>query len=214
MAGAEVENPARPAPPGGAGAEHFAAGEPADEDQLVRRRDAEGLAVHLLGRDLEARTDALGDGVGRVDDPKALLVGGLAPGERAGVAHEGLEDLRVVAAVEDDEAHALEYAGADLGDDGVGDVAMGDVAPPREHVGLFEHGVGETMLRLVEGGGAHHEIGVFAEGVGDGLVHALGVDGGDLWIFFLVAIFAPDGDAHDGFGGEHGDGGDGMCREK
>ena len=97
--------------------------------------------------------------------------------------------------VEGDETHALEHAGFDLGDDGILDVAVGHVTPPDEDIGVGEDGVGETVFGLVEPGGAHGEVGVRAKETGDGFVHALRVEGGDLGVLFLVAEFAPDGDA-------------------
>ena len=203
MARAEVENLALAASPSGAGSEDLATGKPADEEEFVRGGNAEGFAIHLLGRELDVGADALGDGVGRADVPEAFLVSGLAPSEGASVAHEGLEDLGVVAAVEDDETHAFEDAGANLGDDGVGDVSVGHVAPPSKDVSLLEDSVGEAVLGFVEGGGADSEVGVFSKGVGDGLVHAVRIKRGDLGVFLFVAEFAPDGDADDGFSGDH-----------
>src|SRR3954465_9151251 len=49
VAGAEVEDPALAAPEAAAAAEDLPALKPAHEYQLVRGRDVEMLAVHLLG---------------------------------------------------------------------------------------------------------------------------------------------------------------------
>ena len=69
------------------------------------------------------------------------------------------------------------------------------MAPPDEDVGIGKDGVGEAVLGLVEPGGAHGEVGVGAKEAGDGFVHALRIEGGDLRVLLFVAEFAPDGDA-------------------
>src|SRR6478736_2131007 len=51
VARAEVEDAALSAREGDAGTEHLSAGKGADEDQVVRVRDVEQFAVHLLLRD-------------------------------------------------------------------------------------------------------------------------------------------------------------------
>src|SRR5687767_11771327 len=59
----EEEDLAVAPPERAAAAEHLATGEGGDEDQLVRGRDVEGLAVHLLGVDDDRVRNALGDRV-------------------------------------------------------------------------------------------------------------------------------------------------------
>jgi hypothetical protein len=75
------------------------------------------------------------------------------------------------------------------------------MAPPREHVGGFEHGVGEAVVRLVERGGANFEPGIRVECVGDAGVHAFRIHLGDGRIFLFVDVFTPDGDAKFGIHG-------------
>ena len=74
VAGAEVEDAAVAALPGGAAAEDLAASEPRDEEELVGLGDAERFAIHFLLGYLEVFADALGDGVGGVDVPEEQVV--------------------------------------------------------------------------------------------------------------------------------------------
>ena len=70
--------------------------------------DVEVLAVHLVVRDDDRLRHAGGDRMRGIDGPDhlALAAGVRPPAQRAGGAHEALEDLRVVRGVEDDQAHA------------------------------------------------------------------------------------------------------------
>ena len=146
----EVDDPAATAPVRAAAAEHLAALEPAHEDQLVRGRDVEVLAVHLLLRQDEGLAEALGDRMRRVHDPQALAAAVLPPLEVAGRAHQPLEDPREVARVQDDQAHPVEDPGVDPVDDVVAHLVMRDVAPPGQHIRLGEDRVGQAVVRLVE----------------------------------------------------------------
>jgi hypothetical protein len=65
------------------------------------------------------------------------------------------------------------------------------VAPPRQHIGLGQHGFGQAMLGLVERGGAHVAEAVLAQAVGNGAVQAVGVDSGHLGVGLFVAAFVP-----------------------
>ena len=56
------------------------------------------------------------------------------------------------------EAHPVEHAGVDAIDHGVGDLVVGDVAPPDEDIGRGQDGVGQAVLRLVEGRGPHLDV--------------------------------------------------------
>ena len=66
-------------------------------------------------------------------------------------------------------------------DDLVGDLVVGDVPPPEQHVGLGEHLLAEAVLGVGEGRGA--DVGVvveqLAQALGDGAVDAVRVDRGD-----------------------------------
>src|SRR5476649_1439733 len=134
----EVEDAPVAARPAAVAAEDLPALEPGDEDLLLGRWHAEGLAVHLLPGELEVAVDPAGNGMPGITDPEALALVGLAPGEGAGRAHEQLEDLGVVARVKDDEPHSLEHAGLDPARDLVAHLVMRHVAPPREDIGLLE----------------------------------------------------------------------------
>src|SRR5690625_2256511 len=200
VAGAEVEDLALAATEHGPGAEHLSPGVGGDEHQLVGGGDVEHLAVHLLlGHDDRMR-DAAGDGVGPVDGPHPLLLAVIAPQQVAGGAHERLEGLGVVGRVQRDEAHALVDAAHHALADLVGDVAMGHVAPPAEHVGLGEGLLGQRLVDVVEQGDAH--LGIDAVGreqapqrLRDHGVHALGVDLLDLRVDLLVPVLTEHGDA-------------------
>src|SRR5215208_6930832 len=94
VAWTEVEDPTPPPPVTQAAPEDLPTTEPAHEDELVRLRHVEGLAVHLLF-ELNVLPESLGYGMPRCDDPKPLRVI-VAPLEVAGRAHKLLEDLREV----------------------------------------------------------------------------------------------------------------------
>ena len=160
----EVDDPAATPPERAAAAEDLAALEPADEDEFVRRRDVEVLAVHLLLRQDERLVQALGDGMRRIHDPQPLGTAVLAPLEVAGRAHEPLEDPREVAGMEDDQAHAVEDPGVDPLDDRVAHLVVGDVAPPGQDVRLGKDRLGQAVLRLVQGGGPDLEAARLAAG--------------------------------------------------
>src|ERR1700734_3413391 len=64
VSGAEVEDPPGAPVEAASGPEYLSAGEARDEDELVRLRDVEELAVHLLCLDLEHRRDPLCYAVG------------------------------------------------------------------------------------------------------------------------------------------------------
>src|SRR5918994_2143802 len=90
VAGAEVEDPTPPPPVTQAAPEDLPTSEPAHEDELVRLRDVEGLAVHLL-LELYVLPYSLRYGVARRYHPEPLRVV-VAPLEVAGRTHEPLED--------------------------------------------------------------------------------------------------------------------------
>ena len=194
VSGAEIEDPAVAPPPGGAAPEHLTAREPGDEDQFIRSGDAKRLAVHLLRRQLEIVAQAGRDRVRRTHVPQALPVVRFAPFQRTGIAHQRPEDLGVVRRVQHDEAHALEHPAMHAGNHLVLNLGVGQVAPPREHVGFLKDGGGQSVGRFVKRRGADGETRVGAERRRDGLVHAMRVQGGHRGILPLVAIFAPDGD--------------------
>src|SRR6185295_10222970 len=77
----------------------------------------------------------------------------------------------------------------------IGDLVVGDVAPPREDVGLRERRLAESVLRLVKRRGSRPQGRVLAQRGGDALVHRLGVGRADARLFPIVDILAPDGHA-------------------
>ena len=193
----EEEDLAVSPPERAAAAEHLATGEGRDEDQLVRGRDVERLAVHLLGVDDDRIRYALGDRVGRVDRPDQLPVLLAAPAQRAGGAHQLAEDLRPVPGVQDHETEPGEHVPVDPLDDIVGDLAVRGVAPPNQDVQVVEHLLGQAVLGFVERGGGHPGLvtEVLGDPRGDGVVHAVGIDGGDVRLDLLVPVLPPDENA-------------------
>ncbi len=150
MAGAEVEDVACATAPGEAGSEDFAALEPGNEDGFQRLRYGELLAVHFLVFQHEIVVDTGCDRVARVDGPEAFALAGLAPLQRAGRAHQALEDLREVAGVQNEKAHAFPDALGDTLDDDIGNGAVVLVAPPGEDIGFGEAGFGQAVFRLLQ----------------------------------------------------------------
>ena len=84
--------------------------------------------------------DVFDDRMARVGDPEDFaLVGVFTPFEIAARAHQFLEDLGEVPAVEDDQAHAFEDAVINALDDQILRFAVISVAPPDEHIGVVQH---------------------------------------------------------------------------
>ena len=69
MTRSEIEDPPAAAFVTAPASEDLAPREPADQDQPIRYRDVEMLAIHLLGVEREALPETFGDRMGRVDDP-------------------------------------------------------------------------------------------------------------------------------------------------
>ena len=106
VARTEIKNFAFAALPGGAAAKHFAAFEPADEDQFVWRGDIERFAVHFFAQ-FDVRFNALRDGVGGVYNPDSFDFVRVTPSQRARGAHEAQKYFGEMGRVQRDEAHAL-----------------------------------------------------------------------------------------------------------
>ncbi len=102
-----------------AAAEDFPALEPAEEDELVGRRDVEMLAVHLLVLELDLLRQPGRDRVPGCHDPEPLALVGVAPLEVAAGAHQAHEDLGEMRRMEHDQAHAVKDARLDAVDHGV-----------------------------------------------------------------------------------------------
>jgi hypothetical protein len=198
VAGAEVEHPALAAAVAAAGAEHLAAGERADEDQLVRLRDVEQLAVHLLALDHQRVRDALGDRVTGGHRPEQLAVVLGPPVERAGGAHQPDEDLAEVRRVQRDQAHPGQHVPLHPLDDRVVDVTVRGVPPPGEYVGLGQDLLGQPVLGLLQP--RRPDDDVLAQLVPqrgrDRLVHRVRVDLLHRGVALVVDVLAPDGDAN------------------
>ena len=99
--------------------------------------------------------------------------------------------------MQDHDAHAVEDARVHPGHDLVGDLVVGRVPPPREHVGLGEGLLTKAVLRLFERRHAdRHAMAELAlEALDDGCVHAAGIDALDRRLAPLVDVLVPDGDS-------------------
>ncbi len=196
MARPKVKDLAVAARPAAPAAENLTAFKPGDEHLLVRCRHAEGFTVHLFLREFEIAVEATGDGMPGIADPETLALVGLAPRQRAGRAHQALEDLRVMPRVQHDQAHAFEDALLHALRDAVLDHAMRHVSPPGQHIGLRQPLLGQAVIRLLQGGGRYLRRGQqFLEPVRDDGVHALGIDRRYGGMFMFVDVFTPHGDA-------------------
>ena len=76
--------------------------------------------------------------MGRIDGPDQFSVPGVAPGERAGSAHESTEDLGEVCGVQHQQTHATENPLLYLINYRIIDAAMGRVPPPGQHIGAVQ----------------------------------------------------------------------------
>ena len=83
-------------------------------------------------------------------------------------------------------------------DDGVVDLLVGDVPPPRQHVGVVEHLLRQPVLGLLLRRRAHpHAIAEqFGQARGDRAVHALRIERAHLGLVALVDVLAPYGHPH------------------
>ena len=195
MAGLEVEDPAHAARPGAAGAEHLAAGEPADEHQIVGLGNVEVLAVHLLVGQLEGLGNAPGDGMGGAGAPHAGAIA-LAPLEAAGGAQNRLHGLGRMGGMQADEAHALEHSVLHALHDLIGNAIVRHVRPPDQHVRVIQHLLRQAALGHAQRHGAHdHVLFLLEEGlqrvvqsVGMHLADFLGVAVGPLTDLLVVRV--------------------------
>ncbi len=140
--------------------------------------------------------DAGGDRMARVDRPQPLAFARLAPLQRAGCAHQPLEDFGEMAGMQHEQAHAFPDAPGDTLDDHVGDGAMILVAPPGQDIGLGKPGFAQPMLRLLQRRRRRRDGGITVQRIGNRRVHALGVDAADDLIGILVDVFTPHNGAN------------------
>src|SRR5690606_6888812 len=108
--------------------------EPGDEHGFQRLRYGEGLAIHFFHFEFEIGWQALGDRMTWIGDPETFAFARLAPGQPAWAAHQPLEDLREVAGMKHDQAHAFPHALGDALDDFVGNLTMRSMAPPYQDI--------------------------------------------------------------------------------
>ena len=197
VARAEVEDPPRAAEVAAAPAKDLAALERAYEHELVRRRDVEELAVHLLVGDDDGLGHPGGDRMRGADRPDELALAAQVgpPDERAGRAHQALEDLRVVAGVEDHDAHAVQHPAEYALDHLIGHLVVRGVPPPGQDVRVGKQCTGQAVLRFVQGRHTHgHRAGELApQALDDRRMHAVRVDLADRWLPPLVDVLVPHG---------------------
>ena len=118
-----------------------------------------------------------GIGCDAVDHPEPLALAGLAPAQAAGGAHQPLEDLREVAGVEDDQAHALVDALGDAVDDGVVDAVHAPCGPTRAARRSPPAAFRDSPCSgLLQGGGASPRSPFLGTGRRRSAVHAVGIE--------------------------------------
>ena len=71
---------------------------------------------------------------------------------------------------------------------------MRHVPPPEQHIGVVQHFIGQAVGRVIQRDGAHGEVGVRLQPLGDRAVDPLRVDRGDLGVLLFMAPLVPDGD--------------------
>ena len=86
--------------------------------------------------------------------------------------------------VEDSVLHALDHF--------VGDLVVGPMSPPDEHVGGRERVARQPVLRLVQRGRANLQVLLLGERSGDRLVNPIGVETPRLALGLLVPELVPD----------------------
>ena len=95
-----------------------------------------------------------------------------------------------------DQTHAVQHAVFDLGHNIVAHIAMGHMAPPNHHIGVGQHVVGQTVLRLIQRGGANLQVCIRTQTLSDRLVHPVWVYIGHFFVRLFVSVFVPNGHAN------------------
>ena len=129
------------------------------------------------------------------DLPHTLTLARFAPAKGTAGAHQPFEDLRVVPRVQHDQPHAGDHPLLHAGDQRILHRIVRGVAPPQQHIGSVQHLRRQSLIRLIQSGRAHREVGVLAQHVRQHLMQTLRVDLRDRRILPLVDILVPDGDA-------------------
>ena len=94
--------------------------------------------------------------------------------------------------MQDDQAHAFPDALLHALDDLVGDLAMGGMAPPEQHVGRGEALGGQAVLGLLERRGRGLDPAVLVERRGNRRMHAVRIERAHLLARLLMNVLAPD----------------------
>ncbi len=197
MAGTEVEHASEAALQREAAAEHLAALEPRHEDHMRVTGDHKGLAVHLLVGDVEVLGYAGGDRVRGIDAPDALQFPDLPPVQFAAGAVQLAEDLGHMSRVHHQQPHAVPHALAHPRHDGVIYLVVRRVSPPEQHVRGIQHILREAVFRLLQRGGADHEI-RRGQTFGKAAVDTAGIKLSDRRLLLFVNILVPDCDSDGG----------------
>ena len=79
-------------------------------------------------------------------------------------------------------------------------VAMRGMAPPDQHIGLFQPPRRQAVVGLVQRGSGGGDAPCRVQRIGDALVHPLRVKAADDFAFAFMDVLAPDGDADIGHG--------------
>jgi hypothetical protein len=196
VAGSEVENLSRSPGVAAARSKDLAVGEPRQEYELLRRRNVEKLAVHLLPLELDVAIESCRDRMRWRDDPDALDLVRDTPDEIAGRSHQPFENLRMVSRVENDQPHSMKHSGLDTIDRLLSYLLMRLVPPPDEDIRFHQNALGEAIFRLIERCGADIQVIGGPQALGDRAMNPFWINRSIPLVLTLMAILVPDGDAN------------------
>ena len=192
VAGLEIEDFACSPAEHTAGAEDLSALVPADKDQLIRLRNQERLRIHLLLSQIDIGAYALDNGMGRIDRPDPGGGAVLTPAKLPGGSQQPLEGLGDMPGMEHDQTHAAQHPIRHPLGGFIRNLLMMGMTPPEQHVRIVQHLLGQSVLRLVQGGEAHLKGRVLSQSFPDALMEPLGIDGLDRLHLLFMTEFVPD----------------------
>ena len=203
MAGSEIEDASVSAGEGHAASEDLAALVPGDEHGVVRTGDVEPFPVHLRMRQFEIFRQSGCDRMGGFHHPHAFPLADFAPAQIGGCSEHPHENFGFMAGVKNNQSHAGEDAFLDPVDDLVADLSVGAVPPPEQNVGIVEHFLGETMIRLFQRCRPNFKIPFRVQEIRNRLMDSFRIDrlysGTFLLVPELVPYCDPDFFAHDSY---------------
>jgi hypothetical protein len=101
--------------------------------------------------------------------------------------------------VQDEQPHAVEDRLVHARDDGVVDLLVSDVPPPRQHVGVVEHVLRQPVLGLLlrRRADTHAVAEQLGQARGDRAVQPVWIERANLGLVALVDVLPPYGHPHD-----------------